>query len=306
MHFVDGWILMILLNDLLLISGTTLNILRLSDMLGSRRFSLRPMDWDNLCSALLGLGNLLVWFGVLRYLAFFSKYNILIVTIKHSLPRVMRFLLCVLVLYCGFCFSGWIILGAFHWKFQTLARTSECLFALMNGDDVFATFAYLQESSPFVWWFSRLYLYSYVLLFIYIVLSLFIAILMDSYETIKDAYQAKPGSGKGALLFADDPLARFINSMDPNEIDENLESYRVSLMRDEEQESEDDRRIRLNSGSSNGGADCHCHACYCLSCFTAPFRWSARCVRSAFSKIRQPTGLRDPEADEEVQQLQIN
>ena len=40
-----------------------------------------------------------------------------------------------------------------------------------------------------IWWFSRLYLYGFIILFIYVVLSLFIAIIMDSYETIKDYYQ---------------------------------------------------------------------------------------------------------------------
>ena len=29
-----------------------------------------------MCSVLLGTGNLLVWFGVLRYLSFFNKYNV--------------------------------------------------------------------------------------------------------------------------------------------------------------------------------------------------------------------------------------
>lgn len=33
-------------------------------------------DQWNLCSVLLGTGNLLVWFGVLRYLTFFKTYNV--------------------------------------------------------------------------------------------------------------------------------------------------------------------------------------------------------------------------------------
>lgn len=50
---------------------------------------------------------------------------------------------------------------------------------------MFATFAGVSERSRLVWWFSRVYLYSFISLFIYVVLSLFIALIMDTYETIK-------------------------------------------------------------------------------------------------------------------------
>lgn len=74
-------------------------------------------------------------------------------------------------------------------KFKTLAMTSECLYALLNGDDVFATFAITDPSVPVIWWFSRVYIYLFIALFVYVVLSLFIAIICDSYETIKDFYE---------------------------------------------------------------------------------------------------------------------
>lgn len=62
---------------------------------------------------------------------------------------------------------------------------SECLFSLINGDDMFVTFASMQQSSYLVWLFSQLYLYTFISLFIYMVLSLFIALITGSYETIK-------------------------------------------------------------------------------------------------------------------------
>lgn len=307
LHFIDGWILMILLNDLLLLTGTSINLLRQLYLIGPHsHFSLRPIDFDNICSALLGVGNLLVWCGLLRYLAFFSRYNLLIVTLKHAISRVLRFLLCVLILYGGFCFSGWIILGPYHWKFRTLARTSECLFALMNGDDVFATFAYLQSgSSLFVWWFSRLYLYSFVLLFIYVVLSLFIAILMDSYETIKEYYRNRSkqkqafGSAKNSLMFSNDQLARFIAEDDGGDDNDNdldwTTSYRISLLHDEEMEfqsaSSARRRMMEASDQTDGGAEsghqmtgsgCHCCLCHCLHAFTSPLS----CFRTVYSSLR--------------------
>ena len=70
-------------------------------------------------------------------------------------------------------------------QFVGLNTVSECLFSLVNGDDMFATFAQIQQKSILVWLFSRLYLYSFISLFIYMILSLFIALITDSYDTIK-------------------------------------------------------------------------------------------------------------------------
>nr|CAD7410077.1 unnamed protein product [Timema poppensis] len=69
--------------------------------------------------------------------------------------------------------------------FRSLASTSECLFALINGDDMFATFSIMSFKSPMLWWYSRIYLYCFISLYIYVVLSLFISVIMDAYETIK-------------------------------------------------------------------------------------------------------------------------
>ncbi|XP_027563485.1 mucolipin-3-like, partial [Neopelma chrysocephalum] len=69
---------------------------------------------------------------------------------------------------------------------------SECLFSLINGDDMFVTFAEMQQHSHLVWLFSQVYLYSFISLFIYMVLSLFIALITGSYETIKHQCEGDP------------------------------------------------------------------------------------------------------------------
>ncbi|KAJ3614681.1 hypothetical protein NHX12_018252 [Muraenolepis orangiensis] len=66
---------------------------------------------------------------------------------------------------------------------------SECLFSLINGDDMYVTFSGLEGSSTLVWVFSQVYLYSFISLFIYMVLSLFIALITGAYETIKHQVQ---------------------------------------------------------------------------------------------------------------------
>ncbi|NXQ35712.1 MCLN1 protein, partial [Alaudala cheleensis] len=110
---------------------------------------------------------------------------ILILTLHLALPNVLRFCCCVAVIYLGYCFCGWIVLGPHHLKFRSLSKVSECLFSLVNGDDMFATFAALRPSGALVWLFSQVYLYSFSALFIYMVLSLFIALITGSYDTIK-------------------------------------------------------------------------------------------------------------------------
>ena len=94
------------------------------------------------------------------------------------------------------------LMNIFLFQFMTFSSTMECLYSLVNGDDMFATFSSTAGNDPVVWWFSRLYLYSFISLFIYVILSLFIAIIMDAYETIKKYYE------EGFPL---SPLMHFVN-----------------------------------------------------------------------------------------------
>ncbi len=82
-------------------------------------------------------------------------------------------------------FCGWIVFGPYHSKFGSLSSTSDALFSLINGDDMYATFANLQTESTYVWVFSQVYLMSFISLFIYVVLSLSITLIIDGYETVK-------------------------------------------------------------------------------------------------------------------------
>lgn len=73
----------------------------------------------------------------------------------------------------------------FFSQFRNLWTVSECMFSLINGDDMFMTFAEMSDKSYPVWVFSKIYLYTFISLFIYVVLSLFIGIISDTYERIK-------------------------------------------------------------------------------------------------------------------------
>ncbi|XP_016372872.1 mucolipin-1-like [Sinocyclocheilus rhinocerous] len=179
MEFINGWYILLIISDVLTITGSIIKI----------GIELKNLSSYDECGILLGTSTLLVWVGVIRYLTFFQKYNILIVTLRAAFPNVIRFCCCVAVIYLGYCFCGWIVLGPYHVKFRSLSLVSECLFSLINGDDMFVTFSGMQESSMLVWVFSQVYLYTFISLFIYMVLSLFIALITGAYETIKHQTQ---------------------------------------------------------------------------------------------------------------------
>uniref|UniRef100_A0A8C5C058 Mucolipin TRP cation channel 1b n=1 Tax=Gadus morhua TaxID=8049 RepID=A0A8C5C058_GADMO len=174
MEFINGWYLLLIVSDLFTITGSFIKIAIESKSISSY----------DVCGILLGTSTLLVWVGVIRYLSFFQKYNILIVTLRAAFPNVIRFCCCAAVIYLGYCFCGWIVLGPYHTKFRSLSMVSECLFSLINGDDMFVTFSEMERSSTLVWVFSQVYLYSFISLFIYMVLSLFIALITGAYDTI--------------------------------------------------------------------------------------------------------------------------
>ncbi|XP_035276294.1 mucolipin-3-like isoform X1 [Anguilla anguilla] len=180
MEFVNGWYILIILSDSLTIAGSILKM----------EIQTKNLTNYDICSLFLGTATMLVWVGLLRYLGFFQKYNILILTMRAAFPHVVQFCCCATIIYLGYCFCGWIVLGPHHKKFQTLNTVSECLFSLINGDDIFHTFRQLRQKGWLVWLFSRVYLYSFTSLFIYMVISLFIALFTDTYETIKQQQQA--------------------------------------------------------------------------------------------------------------------
>jgi mucolipin len=99
--------------------------------------------WD-VCSVLLGTGNLFVWFGVLRYLGFFRTYNMLIVTLKKAFPSVLRFLLCAMLIYAGFTFCGWLIFGPYHFKVRLILSLKSSLIYISLCFTVSNYFVYLR------------------------------------------------------------------------------------------------------------------------------------------------------------------
>ncbi|XP_005099929.2 mucolipin-3 [Aplysia californica] len=183
LEFINMWYIIIIINDIFTCIGSALKM-----QLESRSFSISSENYE-ICSMVIGLGIFLSYVGILRYLGFFKSYNVLMLTLKTSFPHVLRFLVCAVCLYMGFLFCGWVVFSPFHIKFRKLSTASECLFSLVNGDDMFVTFSALTNNSNSIFYFHRAYLYIFISLFIYVVLSVFIAVIMDNYENLKHYYE---------------------------------------------------------------------------------------------------------------------
>jgi len=176
MNFLNFWIILIIVSDTLVICGTVIKIC----------IDFTDVSSYDACALLLGTAVLFSWVGILRYLGYLKGYNAMLVTLKVAFPQVVRFLVCAAIIYFGFCFCGWVVFGPYHEKFKDIITTSECLFSLVNGDDMFNTFKLMDQEDYTLWMFSKLYLYLFISLFIFVILSLFIGIISDTYERIKD------------------------------------------------------------------------------------------------------------------------
>ncbi|XP_075246308.1 mucolipin-3-like [Convolutriloba macropyga] len=175
--FVQFWYFIIIVGDCCLIAGSLLKIF----------VTFRVTQVYTVCAVLLGCATMIVWIGVLKYLNYFHTYNALLLTLKYSMPNVLRFLFCCLFIYFGFALAGWAVFGPFHYKFRTFVATMETMYSLINGDDMFETFAQMRRVSTLVYVFNQIWLYVFIGLFIYCVLSLFIGIITETYEQIRNS-----------------------------------------------------------------------------------------------------------------------
>jgi len=181
-ELINKWFGVIIFSDLLSIIGSIYKI----------RVDERDIRYYNICSVLLGLGVVAVWIGLLRFFTYMEKYNILLITLRSAAPNLLRFMCCAMFMFFGFTFCGWIVLGPYHKKFVGFLTTAECLFSLLNGDDMYPTFATMSKRNASIWVFSKVYIYVFVSLFIYVVLSTFISIVGDTYERLKDYGRMPP------------------------------------------------------------------------------------------------------------------
>ena len=129
----------------------------------------------------MGLGCMSAWVGLVRYMETSEDYSILGKTLSLSMPNVMRTMISTLPVLMGYTFLG----VSLFWKSNRFSSASGCLttlYALMFGDMVYDTFYDLSLTHFF---YSQIYLYSFVFFSICVINSLFISVIEDAYVTAK-------------------------------------------------------------------------------------------------------------------------
>merc|ERR1719285_998737 len=123
------------------------------------------------------------WFDLVQFFEHFPKYYQLILTLKMSAPRVIRFFIGVIPLFVGFAMFGVSFFSTYSVLFQDLGSAYVTLFALINGDVIHDVFVDLHPAGAYI---SRIYLYAFNSLFIYAVLNCFIAIVEDGFFAARE------------------------------------------------------------------------------------------------------------------------
>ena len=111
---------------------------------------------------LVGLGCMLSYVNIGRYLEYYSDYSSIFQTIKIALPNVLRYVLGVLPIFFGYLFFG-ICLFWRSDRFNSTSNAVVSLFAILNGDSIFDTFNDLSGVSFFL---GQIYCYVFCLMFI--------------------------------------------------------------------------------------------------------------------------------------------
>eukprot|EP00731_Ephydatia_muelleri_P026752 Em0018g852a len=174
----EYWHLITVVSDLLIFPGSVIKIVL--DL--HYPCSSRTIDVDSV-RIMLGVSVVLQAAVILRYVSYFRQFNALSSALDIAIPRLVKFFLCAGILFVAFMLCAWVVLGPFHYKFQTFDGTFYALFTMLNGDDLWNTYTgitSLDDNGVYV--FSQIFFTIFLMLFIYAVLNLFISLIIESYE----------------------------------------------------------------------------------------------------------------------------
>ena len=105
----------------------------------------------------VGLGCMLAWFGLVKYMDYSKNYSIMGKTLSFSMPNVIRTLISTIPFMLGYAFLGTCL----FWKsnrFQSVSDSLFLLYGLMNGDIIYDTFDDIKDK----YFLAQIYLYSFL------------------------------------------------------------------------------------------------------------------------------------------------
>lgn len=173
------WTIVSILANLFQLFGSLSNLITLYDFFDLNRSPDSTMS--NNVELLIGMGCMLAWIGLIRYMETSDEYSILGKTFSIAMPNVTRTLISILPVLMGYTFLGLAI----FWKsnrFSSATGVLTTLYALMFGDMVYDTF-YDLSLTHFMY--SKIYLFSFVFFSVCVINSLFISVIEDAYVSAK-------------------------------------------------------------------------------------------------------------------------
>ncbi|XP_053409003.1 mucolipin-3-like isoform X2 [Mercenaria mercenaria] len=236
LRFVKFWDITVLFSDVLTLYGTIWIV-----------FNTEHSEWVleilDSYTVWLGVGCILAWLSLLRFFKFHNKFHLLFSTLYRAFWDVLAYLICVGVLFVAFWVCGYVVMAPYHVKFQTPAAAAETLFAIVNGDEIYATLAILESDKSggnWVWWFSRFYFGAYVAIFTIVVINLLIALYNSAYDSIKSYYKDKPNERELGPM--EKALRRFLEQKTEGT---NLRSSICDLMSEGRSLSKEESSLRM-------------------------------------------------------------
>ena len=97
----------------------------------------------------LGIGCMLAWWTMLRYLLKTQAYKSMLASFKKSAPYIARALISMIPLFIGYAFLGMAIFWESR-RFKDFSVSCYTLFALMHGDMIFDTYNDMMQVNPLI------------------------------------------------------------------------------------------------------------------------------------------------------------
>ena len=141
-------------------------------------------DLTDTAQILIGLGSFFACLNIVRYIELNRIFSELYDTLKHSLPKVNRYLFSVSPIIFGFLFFGVCVFWESE-RFGNVSKSILTLFALMNGDSTASILTNLKSLQGIKGFIGILYGMIFSIVIIMIILNLFIQIIDDSYVVVK-------------------------------------------------------------------------------------------------------------------------
>eukprot|EP00911_Craspedida_sp_UC1_P001230 UC1_evm2s928 len=180
--FFNPWHVTSALGDIMVIFGITMSLAQ-----GGRSEPLLANSLEG-GAAVSGVGLFLLWISLVKYLEWRSEFYMLILSVKASIGRVLKFIVTVSPFFIGYLMLGVILFSDHAELFGTPVRAASTLFALLNGDSVYMVFTGVQSNGTQGYQIaSQIYLYSFCIAFIIIILNVFIFIIESGYDAARDA-----------------------------------------------------------------------------------------------------------------------